>query len=227
MLVALALVRSDEHLTVCIVGVVPHQTAPEHKAIVVLADSHAPAKRGVIHGVGVQTLSVRRAEVEVVTHARAWPVDHSVDHALDVIRQRDATAVGVLRDNVTDDIVRHTLEVACEVLTDGGDCLAVLLTAALVACVREPVGVRLCPVRPLQHQQPPCVGLIQMLKHNVQHRWVELVLFVLTSKPRTACIGLRPLIPSILPSHPVVAVARDDAGSGIKELVEELRSLFA
>ena len=226
MLVALALVRPDEQLVVS-VSVMPHQTATEHKAIVVLADSHAPAKGRVVHSVGVQSPPVHCEEAETGTHARAWPVDHSVNHALAVVRQRDAAAVGVLRDNVTDDIVRHTLEVAGEILADGGDCLPVLLATTLIACVRQPVGVRLCPMRPLQQEQTPCPWLVQMLKHHVQHRRVELMLVVLTSEPRTACVGLRPVLPSILPSHPVVAVARDDAGSGVKEVVEELRSLIA
>ena len=119
-LVALTFVRADITLGLRVIGVSPDEATPKH-LVALSTHSHRPAKRGVVHSVGMARLAVITRDVEPAGHTRAWPTTDNLDHAVKVFGDGDRAAVGVLRHDVTDEVRGHVRPVACEVLANGRD----------------------------------------------------------------------------------------------------------
>ena len=225
-LIALTFVGANEALEVSIATVIttPDKAAAKHLAVLVVAHSHTPAKRRVVHSVRMAAGAVIAADVETVRHARARAIDDRFDHLVQGLGQRDAAAVCVLGHDVADQVGGHVRPVACEVLADGcHQRLVVAVTPVhrrlFIACIGQPVRIGKRLVRPLKDDALPVGGAVQ--REHVLHSRVQLVPGVLLDEPRPTLVGLHVVSESVGQCDPLEAITPQDADGGLDPRIPE------
>ena len=226
-LTALTFVRPDITLGVLVIGVSPDEASAQH-LVTLRAHSHRPAKRGVVHSVGMAVNTALTLDVETAGHTRAWPATDNRDHTSHVIRDGDRAAVCELRHDVTDEIGWNVRPVACQILANRCDhsfdvAVAVVHGTALVPCVGQSVGVSERLVRPLKDDTLPVGWLVQV--EHLTDCGVQVVAVVLLLEPLASLVTAAVVVAPIGLGDPVVHIASQDADRWVDPVTPERRCL--